>query len=88
MKRHHSRPPAPASTRRTSRPRPPQISVRYAEITVIFAVCLTYSAGIPILLPIGAASFVLFYWVEKVLFVKFYQTPPQYSERLTIEVVT
>lgn len=64
-----------------------QVSVRYAEITVIFAVCLAYSAGIPILLPIGTLSFVLFYWVEKALFVNFYLTPPQYSGKLTNEVV-
>lgn len=79
----------------TARPRSPlagsfprQVSVRYAEIAVIFAVCLAYSAGIPILLPVGALSFLLFYWVEKVLFVHFYQTPPQYSPRLTNEVIT
>ncbi|CAN0363513.1 unnamed protein product [Ectocarpus sp. 13 AM-2016] len=64
-----------------------EVSVRYAEITVIFAVCLAYSAGIPILLPIGTLSFVLFFWVEKALFVNFYLTPPQYSGRLTNEVV-
>ncbi|CAN0554823.1 unnamed protein product, partial [Ectocarpus sp. 8 AP-2014] len=46
-----------------------------------------YSAGIPILLPIGTLSFVLFYWVEKALFVNFYLTPPQYSGKLTNEVV-
>lgn len=62
-------------------------SVRYAEITVIFAVCLAYSAGIPILLPIGAFSFLLFYWVEKTLFVNFYLTPPQYSGKLTTDAV-
>ncbi|CAM9716755.1 unnamed protein product, partial [Ectocarpus sp. 13 AM-2016] len=65
-----------------------EVSVRYAEITVIFAVCLAYSAGIPILLPIGTFSFVLFFWVEKALFVNFYLTPPQYSGRLTNEVVS
>lgn len=64
-----------------------QVSVRYAEITVIFAVCLAYSAGIPILLPVGAVSFLLFYWVEKALFVNFYITPPQYSGKLTKEVI-
>ncbi|CAN0127277.1 unnamed protein product [Ectocarpus sp. 6 AP-2014] len=65
-----------------------EVSVRYAEITVIFAVCLAYSAGIPILLPIGTLSFVLFYWVEKALFVNFYLTPPQYSGKLTTEAVS
>lgn len=61
--------------------------MRYAEIAVIFAVCLAYSAGIPVLLPIGALSFVVFYWIEKALFVHFYQTPPQYSSTLTNEVI-
>lgn len=63
------------------------MSVRYAEISVIFAVCAAYSAGIPILLPVGAVSFLLFYWVEKALFVNYYLTPPQYSGKLTTEVV-
>eukprot|EP00903_Cladosiphon_okamuranus_P006559 g6407.t1 len=65
-----------------------EASVRYAEVSVIFAVCLAYSAGIPILFPIGAFSFVLFFWVEKVLFVNFYLTPPQYSGKLTNEVIS
>lgn len=64
-----------------------QISHRYAEIAVIFAVCLAYSAGMPLLLPIGAVSFVVFYWVEKALFVHFYTTPPKYSGKLTHEVI-
>lgn len=64
------------------------MSVRYAEISVIFAVCLAYSAGIPLLLPIGAVSFLVFYWVEKALFVHFYLTPPQFSGKLTTEVIT
>ncbi|CAM9991517.1 unnamed protein product, partial [Discosporangium mesarthrocarpum] len=65
-----------------------EVSVRYAEISVIFAVCLMYSAGIPVLLPIGAVSFFLFYWVEKVLFINFYRTPPQYSQELANEVLS
>ncbi|CAM9562559.1 unnamed protein product, partial [Laminaria digitata] len=65
-----------------------EVSVRYAEISVIFAVCLAYSAGIPLLLPIGAVSFLVFYWVEKALFVHFYLTPPQFSGKLTTEVIT
>lgn len=62
--------------------------MRYAETTVIFAVCLAYSAGIPVLLPVGMFSFVLFFWIEKALFVNFYLTPPQYSGELTNEVIT
>ncbi|CAN0060267.1 unnamed protein product, partial [Scytosiphon promiscuus] len=65
-----------------------EASVRFAEVTVIFAVCLAYSAGIPILFPVGTFSFVLFYWVEKMLFVNFYLTPPQYSGKLTNEVIS
>ncbi|CAN0005773.1 unnamed protein product, partial [Sphacelaria rigidula] len=64
-----------------------QVSVRYAEISVIFAVCLAYSSGIPILLPVGAVSFLAFYWIEKALFVHYYLTPPSYSMRLTHEVI-
>ncbi|CAM9173165.1 unnamed protein product [Chrysoparadoxa australica] len=58
------------------------IAARGAEITVIFSVCFGYSSGIPILLPIGTASFFVFYWIEKYLFVNHYRNPPRYSERL------
>lgn len=43
------------------------IAGRYPAILMVLFVCLTYSAGMPLLIPIGLASFVVFYWVEKLL---------------------
>lgn len=43
---------------------------------------LTYSVGIPLLIPVVAVFFFVMYWVDKWLFCKAYQTPPQYSWHL------
>ena len=43
------------------------IAGRYPAILMVLFVCLTYSAGMPLLIPIGLASFVVFYLVEKLL---------------------
>ena len=40
---------------------------------------MMFSAGLPLLLPIAVASFVVSFWVDKIMFVRFYRTPPQYA---------
>jgi len=65
-----------------------KISTRYAELLTIFYVCFMFSAGLPILPFIGAASFFVFFWVDKYLFINFYKTPPTYSEALGLRVVS
>eukprot|EP01031_Cornospumella_fuschlensis_P008434 gene8434-10394_t len=51
----------------------------YAQLLSTFFVCLTFSTGIPILYPIGAFNFLLFYLVEKYQFIKVYRIPPHFN---------
>lgn len=39
-------------------------------------VTLMFSAGLPLLLPIAVAGFIVSYWVDKITFIRFYRTPP------------
>jgi hypothetical protein len=49
------------------------VSLRYATNLVTFFVCFVYASAMPILLPIGAVSFVIGYWVDKFLFLRYYR---------------
>ena len=44
---------------------------RMAEVTAQVFVCLTFSAGVPLLLPVGFASLALAYWLDKAAFLRF-----------------
>ena len=44
--------------------------------------CLAFASGMPLMLPIAAFSFILAYWVDKWLFLRFYRIPPQYGVEL------
>lgn len=56
----------------------------YAQMyTYIFCV-LMYSAGIPLLYPITAIFFALFYCVYKFLFLKYYQVTTRFDENLPL----
>ena len=59
-----------------------RLSVRYAQLTNTIFVCLTFAAGMPILLPIGCASFIVSFYVDKYLFLRFYRIPPHYDSRM------
>ena len=45
--------------------------------------CVVFSTGIPLLLVVALASFVLGYWVDKLLFVHFYRRPPAFNTQLS-----
>lgn len=51
----------------------------YAQLLSTFFVCLTFSTGIPLLYPIAAVNFILFYLVEKYQFVHVYKIPPHFN---------
>ncbi len=56
-----------------------EFAFNYAQMMSTFFVCLTFSTGIPLLYPIAAANFILFYLVEKYLFIHCYKMPPQFN---------
>lgn len=59
-----------------------RLSVRYAQLTNTVFVTLMYSSGMPVLLPIAAMSFLVSFWVDKYLFLRFYRKPPHYDTRM------
>jgi hypothetical protein len=54
----------------------------YSSLYGYFIVVLTFSAGIPILIPFAAAFFLLFYWTYKVLLLKYYARATTFNEGL------
>jgi hypothetical protein len=59
------------------------IEVRYSQILASFYIMMFYSSGMPILYVIGLCQFFLTYWVDKLLFLRFYKTPPRYGIEMT-----
>ena len=59
------------------------LALRTAQSLMTVYVTLLYSAGLPLLYPIAAAAFTAYYWVDKFLFLRFYRTPPAYSNKLS-----
>eukprot|EP00742_Colponemidia_sp_Colp-10_P005016 GILJ01005359.1.p1 GENE.GILJ01005359.1~~GILJ01005359.1.p1 ORF type:complete len:1183 (+),score=192.60 GILJ01005359.1:83-3631(+) len=53
---------------------------RYAHALNTIFVCLLYSSGMPIMLWVAFLSFMVGFWFDKVWFVRFYKTPPQFDE--------
>jgi hypothetical protein len=45
-------------------------------------VTMAFSGGIPILYAIAAVFFFVTYWVDKILLLKFYRKPPNYSIKM------
>ena len=53
-----------------------KLEERYAALLVVFVVVLTFSGGMPVLWPIGAATFGLCLLVDKWAFLRLYRLPP------------
>ena len=59
------------------------LHLRYAQQMVNFYVCMMYSLGIPILVPIVCVSSIVTYWFDKFMFQNFYKTPPNFSNTIS-----
>jgi len=57
-------------------------ALRLAQVYTTLFVCLAFSTGMPALIPIALASMLLFYWVDKCLFMWYYRRPPAYNTAL------
>jgi hypothetical protein len=55
------------------------IAIRYAQLLNLFFVTFVYSAGMPIMYVMGAIGFLVSYWVDKIVFIRLYRTPPDYD---------
>jgi len=59
------------------------LHLRYAQQMVNFYVCMMYSMGIPILVPIVCVSSLVTFWFDKYMFQNFYKTPPNFSHAIS-----
>jgi len=59
-----------------------EFSINYAQLMTTFFVCLTFSAGMPILYVIAMINFGTTYLLDKYLFVNLYKTPNRYSTKI------
>lgn len=50
-----------------------ELAYNYAQIMSTLFVCLTFSTGIPVLYCVAAGNYVVYYFVEKYLFIRFYK---------------
>ncbi len=55
---------------------------RYAYILSITYFVVTFSPGLPILMPLGAMFCFIIYWIDKMLLLRFYKKPPAYSSKI------
>jgi hypothetical protein len=58
------------------------LDVRYANLLATFFVCLTYSVGMPLLNAVAFANFIVYYFIDKYLFVKYCKRPNHFNGRL------
>jgi hypothetical protein len=55
---------------------------KYSAILNIAFITFAFGAGIPILFPIALASFIIIYFLERILLAKYYRQPPLFDETL------
>jgi hypothetical protein len=54
---------------------------RLAQIVAFTWTTFTYSSGLPIMYIITAVNFMIIYWIDKVLLLRFYKSPKNYDEQ-------
>eukprot|EP01041_Mallomonas_annulata_P004298 gene4298-8544_t len=52
----------------------------YAQLTALLFFGMMYAPGIPIFMPLLCASFILYYYFDKLLLLRFYKKPPHMSD--------
>jgi len=60
---------------------------KYSSILTIVYMTMMYGFGMPVLFPIAMVSFVVLYFVEKLMLFYGYVMPPMYDERLSNDVL-
>jgi len=53
-----------------------KFETRYAELINITYVCLAFSTGMPLLNVVAAVAFLVTFWSDKMLFLRYFRTPP------------
>ena len=61
-----------------------EIETRYANLLFVLGVTFLYSSGIPVLYPIACVFFLVGYWVDKILLLRYSQRPEAYDESMAM----
>lgn len=61
------------------------ISHRYSQLIASFTVLFMYMGSFPIFSFVGVASFYVTYWLDKFLFLRYYQTPTRYPASVGLQ---
>ena len=64
-----------------------QIENRYSVLIAMTLVVVSYTAAIPVLNFAGLIICVAQYWTDKVMFLRYYQKPPNYTKQLIYSAV-
>lgn len=56
-----------------------ELAYRYGQLLSTIFACLTFSSGMPVLYIVVFFNFLLFYFVEKFMFVNLYRIPPRFN---------
>ena len=58
------------------------LDARLAQVISITWVTFMYSAALPIMFPMCVLNFIIIYWVDKWLLLRFYRTPKNYDDKI------
>lgn len=57
-------------------------SMRYAQLAMVMTVCIVFSTGMPLLIPIAFVAFFISYWIDKMMFLWYYRRPPAFGSNV------
>ena len=60
------------------------LPVRLATVMNTFAMTITYSGGLPALIPLACISFTLSFNIDRMMLLKYYKRPPEYNTTLVL----
>eukprot|EP00742_Colponemidia_sp_Colp-10_P003796 GILJ01004043.1.p1 GENE.GILJ01004043.1~~GILJ01004043.1.p1 ORF type:complete len:1123 (-),score=165.75 GILJ01004043.1:136-3504(-) len=64
------------------------LEVRYAQILNTVFVSLLFSSGVPMLVVIAFFTFLTSFWMDKLLFLRIYRTPPMFDQKVAVKAVS
>lgn len=64
------------------------LQVRLAQMLTIVFVCMIFGSGIPMLYVITWLSFIITYWTDKILILRYYRKTDEFDEKLTKKFVS
>lgn len=63
------------------------MEIKYSNMVAVIYIVMFYGSGIPILYFIAAVYFLVTYWVEKILLLRYYRKPKIQDESLALNMI-